>query len=238
MKNYKLYSRKIDGYKSLSSHDVYVPCSDCLEFVITYKNCKLLVNINSKTHIIENAVGVSSDKRMNVIMNIFADLICKIPILEASNHGVMRLEIMLRDEDIKEKAVEGIIMPENSCNFFSSPLYLIRNIFSEYCIKNNYQPIVNTYIPSSIQRWQKLDRDKQEEIVSEKIDYFCEKNTMIDYTVTLIGNTRVEFAINKDNYPSLSKLLFEMERTLNREVKFPIEIMFTEKKDANKKRQY
>jgi len=235
LKNFNIYRDNIFKYNENFTDREYSKCSDCLEFTKLHNSCRFKISINSKTNIIESSTAQCEDDNLQLIMNIFTQLIYKMPILEANDHSVMRLENMLRDAN--KQPVGGVIMPENSCDYFLTPLHIIRDIFNEYCKKSGYKPIVNIYIPDKINEWKALDRDKKEKIISDKIDLFCRDKGIENYHITLIGDRRVEFAIDKDQEVSLGKLLFDMEQSLNREFGLHIEIMFTEKKDTNKKRQ-
>ncbi len=235
MKNFNIYRDNILKCKENFTDREYTKCSDCLEFSKLHDNCTFKISINSKTHIIENSIAQCEDDDLQLIMNIFSQLIYKMPILEASDHSVMRLENMLRDAT--KHPVDGVVMPENSCDYFLTPLHIIRDIFTEYYKNSGYKPIVNRYIPDKIKEWKALDRDKKEEIISDKIDLFCRDKNIENYHIILIGERRVEFAVDKDQEISLGKLLFDMEQSLSKEFGFHIEIMFTGKKDTNKKRQ-
>lgn len=216
----------------------YNKCNQCVEYKEIENGCELTISVNPNSHIIDNAVFdiSNNDKYLQGVMNAFCETIRGLPILEAQDHSVLRLENLLRDDSVTH-TVKGVIMPMNSCIIFEAPLNLIRNIYQQYCETQNYQPLVNIYSPNAIAKWKKLDIKERESIVSEKISIFCKKNNINNYDIKLIGDMRVEFFVDKNLYPSLAELLFNMEKMIGKELGFSLEIMFVEKQDANRKRK-
>ena len=208
------------------------------EYLSQFGSCKLTVKINPKNHVIDYILldEYDNDIYIKSIMKAFSEVIYGLPILEANDHGVLRLENLLRDDDVVHP-IKGIVMPRNSCELFEIPTKLIRAVYDQYTQEENYHPLANTYCPKEIQEWKNLDIKEREKIVSEKINNFCIVHKIEEYDAKLIGDMRVEFAADKDKYPSLAKLLFDMETIIDKELGFSLEIMFTEKQDANKKRK-
>lgn len=238
MKNIEIYEKNILSYKDMDIAAKYTKCSECVEYIANFKGCELKVSVNPATNIIESATinECESDLYKQGVMKAFCNLIIGLPILEAHDHGVLRLEHLLRDSSLVHP-IKGIIMPGNSCELFEIPLHLIRAIYDRYSDEQNYHPQVNAYRPKEIKEWKNLDIQDREKIVFEKIKNFCKEHNIEEYDAKLIGDMRVEFAADKEVYSSLAKLLFDMEVSIDKELGFSLEIMFTEKSDANKKRQ-
>ncbi|MCD4756721.1 MAG: hypothetical protein K8R39_00435 [Arcobacteraceae bacterium] len=238
MKNIKIYEKNILLYNDKHINTNYNKCNQCIEYKEIENGCELTISVNPNSHVIDNAVFdiSNNDKYLQGVMNAFCEIIRGLPILEAQDHSVLRLENLLRDDSMVH-SIKGVIMPSNSCEIFKTPLHLIRNIYKQYCETQNYQPIVNTYSPNAITKWKNLDIKERENIVSENIATFCKKNNIDNYDIKLIGDMRVEFFADKEIYPSLAKLLFDMETSISKELGFSLEIMFVEKQDANRKRK-
>ncbi|MDD4854946.1 MAG: hypothetical protein PHQ22_07410 [Sulfuricurvum sp.] len=237
MKNIELYEKNILSYKDMSNTVAYTKDANSLEYRATYSGCELKISLNPNTHIIDNAMVNECEHDLYKLgmMKAFCALIIGLPILEAQDHGVLRLENLLRDT--VPHPIKGIIMPRNSCELFETPLHLIRDLYNQYSKEQNYYPLVNTYTPKEAQEWKSLPLNDREKIVFEKIKNFCMQHNIEEYEVKLIGELRVEFAADKEVYSSLAKLLFDMEKSIDKELGFSLEVMFTEKKDTNKKRQ-
>lgn len=173
MKNIEIYERNILLNNEIDISRQYTTCEGCIEYTAIENGCELIVSINLNSHIIDNAmVKISSDnKYLQGLMQAFCNIIIGLPILEAQDHSVLRLENLLRDDSVIH-TIKGIIMPINSCIIFKAPLNLIRNIYQQYCETQNYQPLVNNYNPNAIAKWKKLDIKERESIVSEKISIF------------------------------------------------------------------
>lgn len=237
LKNIEIYEKNLLLHKDINTAAQYVKCTNCLEYFTVFNGCELKISVNPNTHIIDNATvnACENDPYKQGMMKAFCGLIIGLPILEAHDHSVLRLENLLRGNIIHP--VKGIIMPENSCELFTIPLHLIRALYDQYAKEQNYHPLVNTYTPKEVNEWKNLDIKEREKIVFEKIRKFCSTHNIEEYDAKLIGDMRVEFVADKEVYSSLSKLLFDMEKNIDRELGFSLEIMFTEKLDANKKRQ-
>lgn len=237
LKNIEIYEENILTYKDFDFTAQYAKCPNCAEYTTNFNGCELKVSIDTNTHIIENATvnECENDFYKLGVMKAFCRLIFGLPILEAHDHGVLRLEGILRKN--AAHPVKGVIMPGNSCELFVIPLTLIRAIYNQYSSEQNYHPLVNTYTPKEIKAWKNLDVKEREKIVFEKIKKFCDEHNIKEYDAKLIGDMRVEFSADKGIYSSLAKLLFDMEVSIDNDLGFSLEIMFTEKLDANKKRQ-
>ena len=238
MKNIEVYKENILSYIDKNSCKEYKQNENCVEYVSFYNNCELKISINKDSHIIDNvSVNISNDnKYIKNLMKAFCDVIIGMPILEAQDHSVLRLETLLRDESLTH-TIKGVIMPTNCCELFETPLQLIRNLFLQYSEQENYLPLGNTYSPLSIKDWKNLLPEEREDIIKEKVSGFCKKRGIENYDFIIIGDMRIEFIIDKTLYESLGKLLFDMERSIGKELGFSLEVMFTEKKDANRKRK-
>ena len=238
MENIEVYKKNILSYDDKNINKKYTINENCVEYKNLYNDCELKISINTSTHIIDNASFIISndDKYSENVMKAFCDVIIGIPILEAQDHGVLRLENLLRDETIPH-SIKGVKMPTNSCELFQIPLFLIRNLFLQYTTKENYQPLANTFSPLSIKTWKSLTPHEREEIIEEKVSKFCKKYDINNYDFLIIGDMRIQFIVDKNLQESLGKLLFDMEISIGKELGFSLEIMFGEKKDANRKRK-
>ena len=234
LKNIEIYEKNILAYENKDIVIKHIICENCIEYSANFEGCELRLNIDTNTHIINSSsTNDCDDSLKSGIMKAFCEIITELPILEANDHGVLRLEHVLRDSVVH--TVKGIIMPENSFKLFTIPLKLIRQIYTQYSKEQNYNPVVNIYNPKEIKEWKKLDISEREKIVYERIDYFCKQHNIKDYKATLIGDVRVEFVAEKND--ALAKLLFDIETNISKELGFSLEVMFTEKQDSNKKRK-
>lgn len=236
MKNIKIYEKNILSFNKKDIPKKDEKLENCTEYISSFDGCKLRVCVDTSINTIKIATTKCGNNFYKQgIMNAFCELIVGMPILEARDHGVLRLENMLRENIVHP--IKGIIMPGNSCELFEIPTNLIRAIYNQYMEDQNYHPLVNAYRPKEIDVWKSLDIKEREKIVFEKIKNFCIENKINEYDVKLIADMRVEFATSHDTYSTLAKLLFDMETTIGKELGFSLEIMFAEKKDINKKRQ-
>ena len=238
MKNIEVYKQNILSYKNKNKNNNYVLNENCVEYISSYKDCKLKLSINTSTHIIDSIfVGAETNsKYMANVMNAFIEILEDIPILEAQDHSVLRLENLLRDKTISHP-IKGVIIPINASDLFEIPQHLIRDIFMQYSKSVNYKPLVNTYTQSEITNWKSLSAEEREIIIREKVSSFCKNYNIKEYDFIVLDDMRIEFIIEKNEYKSLGKLLFDMERSISQELGFSLEIMFREKKDANRKRK-
>ncbi|MEK8019661.1 MAG: hypothetical protein VSS75_022535, partial [Candidatus Parabeggiatoa sp.] len=93
------------------------------------------------------------------LLEALCQLIEGLPIQEIYDHGLLKLEYALRDQQ-QPLPVSGIINRFNFDPLFQLPQHLIRQLFHNYCEQTGYQTQLNYFDSPPSQDWLKWD-DKQ-----------------------------------------------------------------------------
>ncbi len=210
-----------------------------IEIISISSDITLKLEVDTKSHMITSVSYNESniDDIMKGILNAFCSVIINLPIIEASNHGVLRLEYLLRDAS--KKPIDGIITPNNTLKEFLILQDLIRDCFKQYKQKIKNAPTGNAYIVASVKEWVKLSDNIKKEKLNELIDsYFKDINQNdCDYSISVIKPMRVEFLVYNESLKNVGHFLLELEKYIQKVLKVPIEVMYTEKIDNNRVRQ-
>ena len=103
------------------------------------------------------------------LLDRFCDVVKSLPILEAANHGVARLEQQLRGENSKPP-VSGIVLPTAVDHRFKVLQDLIRSAFSEYRQISNYQEINSDFDSGPSESWYLSSREQRMSKLEESCD--------------------------------------------------------------------
>lgn len=117
--------------------------------------------VQPDTHIISDAVfdGTSSGP-MLAVLDCLCETVIGLPILEARDHAVIRLEFALRSSE-RGHPVSGIVLPQNADPLFRLPFTLVNRLFDDYRTATSYQPGVNFHDPGPGAAWKALTPEER-----------------------------------------------------------------------------
>ncbi len=126
----------------------------------TYDSILFQVQVDLDSHLIQRVgFGGNVPATLDALLEQFCTLITGLPILEAADHGVARLEFSLRG-DYSQRPVQGIVLPGTVDQRFALLQTVIRNILSEYRRVASYSNTTNDYDVGPSNLW--LDCSDQE----------------------------------------------------------------------------
>jgi hypothetical protein len=100
------------------------------------------------------------------------DLLCELaiglPIQEARDHVVIKLEYDLRDGKHRH-TVTGIVLPHNADSLFRLPVTLVARMYHDYQTSTRYHPSENFYDRGVSSSWASLSPSEREDCVSQAI---------------------------------------------------------------------
>ncbi len=153
------------------------PADNAIEVTTTVGDYSLRLWIDPEDHRIISAKPDGTTPDGLSITNAFCDLIENRPILDASDHGISRLESRIRGrEDIP---VEGILIPPKIDRRFEQIQILIRGALSEYRKLTNYQEISNHYDPGPAPEWVQLSKNQQLETLNSALSDFLSREGLL-----------------------------------------------------------
>lgn len=121
----------------------------------------LSVTISPKGHFIRQACHTGAVLPADRgVMDVFCEVLERLPIQEAAEHGGAKLLARLRDRSF-HRPVRGIMGAVNAGPSFSRPVRLIRAIGSAYAKKTGVAGAINFYDAPPSDAWVKLPRDEQ-----------------------------------------------------------------------------
>ena len=189
-------------------------------------------------------INVFHDSSANTIIekliNTFFELIINKNIQEDADHGVIYLEETIRNQK-KTKVSKGIILPRQGGEYFNILNNIIRNVFSEYKIKNNINFDINRNYFKISESWKNLSYKEKINKINKILFEIKEKYSMLTDKSILISKIENNFKINLDVDKNFSKLQSEKNILLEIETKLKtldqtLEVFIGEILDQNKLR--
>ena len=236
----KLYYKKINSYlfiktkKEIIDNNYYNYCAD-------YKNYGLAIKLDPQENLKIIAVNFYGTK--NVREMFFLDRFCakilNMPLFEAFEHGIIKLEKELRPRNITKK-VKGIISPVAMFKTFNLIHQLIKKIWFMHRSKHEI-PLKNLFdrYPSDI--WVQMQLKKKKKIIEKTIKKFENKiklGNLFYFDSINSDNIRITIGVKqKIDQAKLANLILNFEKYIRQLIDKRIEVFYKETRDENKLRQ-
>jgi hypothetical protein len=158
-----------------------------------------------------------------------------LPVLEAADHGVLRLERALRRGDAP---VPGIVTPRAVASAFDRPHALLRAALAHARAVMEVPGITSTYDPGPSPHWRHLDRRGREAVVATVVDAFTRAQALPEATFSLVAIEHdVRLVFRAEATPSLPALVMALERSIRTAIDPRLEVYLEEIRDRNKLRR-
>ena len=207
----------------------------------TQKIGDIILVFDIKNNIIENVShNIEKNSDIRKLINIFFDLILKKNIHEASDHGVIYLEEKIRLGNNKQVS-EGIILPGQAGSYFTSINSIIRNVFSEYKLKNNIEFDINKDYFEISSSWKMIDNKEKFIKINSIIKEICRNNNLLSQESVSVNKIENDFKVYlnvDDEFRKLQKdknILLDIEIKLKK-LESTLEVFVDEILDQNKLR--
>lgn len=217
---------------------------------VTFDNVTLnllLHPINFK--IIDSSIDCSdNDSRYIKFFEIFCEEIILLPILEAKEHSIIKLENLIRPQDF-HKHIKGIILPKFLCELFILPQKLLDLAYDESKKIFLDIPNINEYDSPVSKNWNSLNEQEKGSKINKSLKEFELINIIRPDTICLQGiekDVLLTFKIdeNLDNNNQNNSyievepqsILLKLESFLQNNIEKRIEVFYKEKLDINKLR--
>lgn len=133
------------------------------------EQCTLAWSVQTDQHAITDAVFESRARgpilgALDCLCGVFIGL----PVLEARDHAILRLESFLRDPH-QRRPVPGILLPQNADPIFRLPARLVNRLFDDYLTSTGYRPGMNAYDPGPRPAWRAMSPADREARVSQAL---------------------------------------------------------------------
>jgi len=207
----------------------------------TIKGVGLSVLVEPQRKIIQQAKWQGAEGPLEVgMMNACCQVILGLSLLEAADHGVLRLEDYLRDERLRRPAA-GIVIPEKVEPAFGLPLELLRGLLSDFRKRTGYDQTINFFVKAYSNAWQALDGAGRKQRLQESLDQFLKDrklNPKLFEVLSLDEKGRVTLASEVEfGRDQKAQLLLQLERHLDKHLEENLHLYVQELEDKNSKRR-
>ncbi len=171
----------------------------------------------------------AADPVTAALLDCFCALIEGLPVLEASDHGVIRLEARLRDP-AAGRPVPGVVSPQAAWPGFALPQALIRRALAAYREKTGFGSVNNDFDPGVAEEWMGLDDKARRQRISAAIESAAGEPsvTAIEYDVRVVVRFAADIAGSDKQHQ-----MMKMEQAIKTGVDPRLELYLEELKDAN-----
>jgi len=233
-----LYKKNLDFF---NPNDFFSNINNTNKDLFVQNIGDIIMVFDIQNHIIENVShNIKKETDIKKLINIFFELILKKNIQEASDHGVIYLEEKIRLSNNKLIS-EGIILPGQAGSYFTSINNAIRNVFSDYKLRNNLEFDINKNYFKISPDWKKLGKEEKFKKINLVLKEICRNNNLLSQESVSINKIENDFKVylNVDNdFRKLQQdknVLLEIEIKLKK-IDDTLEIFVDEILDQNKLR--
>lgn len=109
--------------------------------------------VQPEKHLIQDAVfDGPGHGPMLAALDCLCEILSGLPVQEARDHAVVRLEFTLR-EARQRHPISGIVLPQNADPMFRLPSVLVNRLFNDYQTSTGYRTAMNFYDPGPRPAW-------------------------------------------------------------------------------------
>jgi NifU-like protein involved in Fe-S cluster formation len=197
--------------------------------------------VQADNHVISDAAfDTASLGPMAPALDCLCELLVGLPIQEARDHAVIRLEFSLRDPG-QTHPVAGIVLPHNADPIFRVPSILVNRLFEDYKTSTKYQPAMNFFDPGPRPAWAVLPHTERAERVAAAIATHGPALGVAPGEVHVVECKRPYAVTIQFNggltIPAKRAIALTLERLVRKECDPRLEVFCEEKKDLSKLRR-
>lgn len=231
----KEISQKVRHETTLEEND------DMILIRSNFQGTSLFASVNPKLHTLDKVAFAAANSEVErALLEAFCLQIEGVPIQEASDHGLLKLEYVLRDKT-KKPQISGIVNVFNFDPAFEFLQKLIRELLHIYREKTDFQLKRNFWVAPASKQWLALSPDEKSDKVRSHIEAFSKSKAMKDDQIKFLGiakGVKVNIALVGEFRPAeKSKMLMELELSIRAGVERNLEVYQEEWKDLNSKRR-
>ncbi len=174
------------------------------------------------------------------LLNGTAQTLRGLSLLEASDHGVLRLEDRLRSERQRRPSL-GMVIPEQVEPAFLLPKQLMHQLLAAYRQQTGFSGKVNFFVSAPTASWTQLNLEQRQAKVSEFILRFWREKGLGEELPELIkleesGRLTLDFPESM-NVHTKAEMLLKLERFLDKNLEEHLHLYMLELEDKNSKRR-
>ena len=207
----------------------------------TEEHCTLAWAVQTDAHVITDAVFDGTARGpMLAALDAFCEILVGLPVLEARDHAIIRLEFSLRDPR-QRHPIAGIVLPQNADPLFRLPSSLANRLFNDYLTSTGYRPAANFFDPGPRAAWAALSPAQREARVTAALAAHGAVLGLKNGEVQVVDCNHA-YAVTVrfgDQLPISAKrsLALALERLVREHCDPRLEVFCEEKKDLSKLRR-
>jgi NifU-like protein involved in Fe-S cluster formation len=231
-----------DAVRSLmekSEHSgVLNPAEGSSLMTATIEGYTLGILVDSNTHTISAARFKGEGGTVTAaLLEKLCGLIVGLPIVEAYDHGVVKLEFALRGR-YGDRPVQGIVLPRNADPMFSLPERLLREVANQYQAESGIKLGDNYFDPGPSGAWVDFSAKERLDRLQSVFAKACEGIPGLDPSMIHITdiefNVRITIEIDDGDFalgrPEVMRIL---EAAIHEHLDTRLELVYTVMKDNN-----
>jgi hypothetical protein len=235
-----MYRAAIERCADEASHEgALVDEPGCERVECVRNGVSLALCVDPTTHCIRHAAFQGAPTGHRGLMERFCALLEGVPLLDAADHGVQRLELALR-EHWAERPVPGIVTPRAADPCFELPLALIRGALVHYRARTGYAERVSTWDPGPGAAWKATAAEARQAAIRSVLDGVVVARGGAAGDVQLLAiefDVRLVLRVGDGIVAAAPQLVFELERALRDSIDPRLEVVLEEIRDRNRLRR-
>jgi len=235
-----LYADAIERAAADAHHEGRVPPSTDLDVLrVQAQGVELELAVDPRTHGIRHAAFTGAPTGHRGLMERFCALLEGVPLLDAADHAVIRLEFALR-EHWSRRPVPGIVTPRAADPCFELPLSLIREALAAYRARTGYADRTSTWDAGPSARWTALAPAERRDAIRAAVHpVLAERGRSIDdvEVVAIEFDVRLVMRIHAAGDSGRPQLAMDLERAVRDAIDPRLEVVLEEVRDRNKLRR-
>ena len=227
LKKFKINSQKVSKINSSSS---------LIKLEYTDNKCNINLSINpSNNYVIDSNFFVKKkNETLNKFGNLFSNLIIGLPLDEAKDHLLIKIELLLRPEKIKDK--RGIILKNSAGEIFIYFQKMINNLYNQYTEITKVKFGINFFDYKIPENWIKCPEKIKISKIKKNLEIFnrdnCKKTPL--KLEKIINSNRLFFSLDNSYSNNFDNSFFmKLEKFLISRMKIKFEVYYVNRKDEN-----
>jgi hypothetical protein len=232
-----VYRAAVEQAAASATHDV--PVIEHEDWIVVDGNdgdVTLTLAVDPASHAILDASFAGAGDRIEVgVLESLCRIVDGLPLIEAADHAVIRLEHTLRDG---AAPVPGIVTPRAAASAFDRPLALLRDALASYRAATGYAELTSSHDAGPSAAWRALDRDARHRVIGELVADFIAGHGLPADAFALVGiEFDVRLVFRAAPNLELPRLTMALERAIRDDIDERLEVYLEEIRDRNKLRR-
>lgn len=233
----EVYRAAVERAATVAMHDIPLLADAGVQLVCgAIEDVTLSLAVDPQSSCIVRASFAGAADRLEVgVLEALCTVIEGLPLLEAADHGVLRLERALREGSAP---VPGIATPRAVAGAFDRPHALLRDALANARGVLDIPALTSSFDPGPGPRWRSLDAAARADAIATTVATFTRAHALPADTFALVAVEHdVRLVFRAESVPGLPSLVMALERSIRADIDPRLEVYLEEIRDRNKLRR-